>query len=531
MATPSYTEDLTDIDLAELVDDYVALGGGGAGLAADIDFAIEGSYSITKQVSGARKGMAFDNGTGITIPAGDHIYTWIYCTTPGLLDSLAVGGLCVTIGDGTSARNEFHIAGATEYAFGGWLCVPIKYVTTASGSHPYRTLVGSPTGDPQYFGVIVETTTTVRAVNTGLDAMRYGTGAYITAGDSGDPATFGGFEALDAADRWGILQAVPGGYSLQGRFVVGQNNAQAATLAYFDDSNTLITLVDTFHSETDFTQIIIDHASTTFIMTNVTILALGTNNPGQLNFLDSSTTGTLTTCTFDTMGITTLEAGVTALGCVWRGCDQITANSADLDSCTISGYEGTPDTSALIWATAVDPNGKLDGCTFEMGTALTHAIEFGLLSPLTMTLVDVVFSGYHAGDEETSSAIHILRTSGTVTINVSGGTEPSYKSEGATVNIVAATTVTFDKMKDNSEVRIYDSGTGVEIAGIEDATDGSTDNRNFAWADSPANTVDYIIHNFQSGVNMYKSIRVNGYVVPNDAVTIDIQQILDRNVE
>ncbi len=85
-------------------------------------------------------------------------------------------------------------------------------------------------------------------------------------------------------------------------------------------------------------------------------------------------------------------------------------------------------------------------------------------------------------------------------------------------------------MKDNSEVRVYDSGTGEEIAGIEDATNGSTDNRNFAWSDAPANVVDYVIHNFQSGVAVYKSVRVNGYTVPNDNVTIDIQQILDRNV-
>ena len=77
MAAPSYTEDLTDIDLAEAVGSYVALGGGGAGLSADPDFAIQGANSITKQVQAARKGIAFNNGSGITIPAGDHVFVWI----------------------------------------------------------------------------------------------------------------------------------------------------------------------------------------------------------------------------------------------------------------------------------------------------------------------------------------------------------------------------------------------------------------------------------------------------------------------
>ena len=466
MAAPSYTEDLTDIDLAEATGNYVALGGGGAGLSADIDFAIQTTNSITKQVSNDRKGIVFNNGSGITIPAGDHIYVWIYCTTPGLLDTLAVGGLCVTIGDDVAARNEFHIAGASEYAEGGWKCVPIKYVTTANGSHPYRTLVGTPAGDPQYFGVIVDTTATVRAVNTSVDAMRYGTGAYITAGEGGNPATFAGFAAQNdtASNRWGILTAIDGGYSLQGRFVVGQDNTQTPTAAYFDDSNTLVVLADTFHSETDFTQIIVDHASTTFNMTGVTVLALGTINPGRLVFNNASTTSALDTCTFSGIGITTLRAGVTASDCTWRGCDQITANAADMNGSTVDDYSGATDTSAVVWNDNVDPNGEMDDMTYIKGTNTTHAIEFGLSSPLTMTLTSVTFSGYNAANGQTDSTLHIKRTSGTVTINISGGTTPSYKTDGATVVIVSGAVNVTQKVTTTLGVNIQNARVILETA-------------------------------------------------------------------
>ena len=57
-----------------------------------------------------------------------------------------------------------------------------------------------------------------------------------------------------------------------------------------------------------------------------------------------------------------------------------------------------------------------------------------------MTLTGVNFSGYGA-DGTTSAALHIKRTGGTVTINISGASAPTYKSDGATVNIESTVTV------------------------------------------------------------------------------------------
>jgi len=118
-----------------------------------------------------------------------------------------------------------------------------------------------------------------------------------------------------------------------------------------------------------------------------------------------------------------------------------------------------------------------------------------------------------------------------VNLNISGGTDitGNVRTAGATVNVISAVSVTFNKMKDNSEVRVYLTGTATEVAGIEDATAGTTDNRSFTWSAAPTTVVDYVIHNFLSGSTIYKSIRVNGYTAPTAAATIDVQQQLDRN--
>jgi hypothetical protein len=48
----------------------------------------------------------------------------------------------------------------------------------------------------------------------------------------------------------------------------------------------------------------------------------------------------------------------------------------------------------------------------------------------------MVFTGFNASNGQNDSALHIKRTSGTVTITLSGTSQPSYKSDGATVEFV-----------------------------------------------------------------------------------------------
>ncbi len=100
------------------------------------------------------------------------------------------------------------------------------------------------------------------------------------------------------------------------------------------------------------------------------------------------------------------------------------------------------------------------------------------------------------------------------------------------VTIVQSVTVTFDKMRDNTEIWVFPAGvTGIgnEIAEIEEATAGSPDDRSFSWTTSGGTVVDYIIHHFDPDGIDFQHFRVEGFEVPTSDVTIDISQILDRN--
>ena len=533
MAAPTYSEDLTDIDLAEPASTgwtaFNISGGGGGAPAFGADLGMQGLGCWDKPCSNAERGLAVNKTPGAgTVAAGVHIFVWGFCATPGITDNLATRGAYVLIGTGTSDYVQFHVEGNDTYGAGGRVgkCYVVDYVTTANtGSVPYRTVGGTPGATPTYFGYGLKTTATAKGSNMGCDAIRYGTGAYITAGDGTTPATFDGFATQNDSinNRWGILTAVGGGYELQGRFVVGQNNSKVATAAHFDDSNRVISIIDTPHSTTDFTQIIVDHASTVFNMTNVTILSLGTNNPGRLVFNNASTTAALTGCTFDTLGLTTLRAGVTADGCTWRTTDQITQNGATITNCFI---ENNSNAAAIL----SDAPNLISNTRFTSdGTG--YAIEID--TPGTYTFTGNTFSGYAATDGTTGNECIFNNSSGAVTINVGGGGDtPTIRNgAGASTTVNNNKTVTFTGLKDNSEVRIYLAADGSVVDGIEDATAGTTDNRTFAWSASAGTVVDYVIHNWQPGVAVYESIRVDGYTVPANDTSIAVQQRLDRNAE
>lgn len=529
MAVPTYGEDLTDIDLAEATTNYVAYGGGGAGLGAGPDFSMQGTNAIDKQITSAEKGILFNNAAGITMSAGDHTFIWHFTATPGVCDTLALRGVCVNIGNSDTAFVKYHVEGSDTFGAGGRVgkCYVVDQTvqTANTGSVPYRTLVGTPNGTLQYFGSGLSTNASVKSSNMGLDAMRYGTGAYITAGEVANPATFDGFATQNdnVTNRWGILTNVGGSYELQGRFVIGQDNTKTAALAYFVDSNVAVVFTDTVHSASDFTQIIVDHASTTFDLTSCAFKALGTNNPGRLVYNNASTSSTLTTCTFEAIGITTLRAGVTMDGCTSLLSDQITQNGATITDCFITNNIAT----AAILSDA--PN-LISGTSFTSdGTG--HAIEID--TPGTYTFTGNTFSGYAGTDGSTGNECIYNNSGGAVTINVGGGGDTPTIRNGtsATTTVNNNKTVTFTGLKDNSEVRIYLASDGSVVDGIEDATAGTVDNRTFAWSAAAGTVVDYVIHNWQPGVTVYESIRVDGYTVPTVDTGIAVQQRVDRNAE
>lgn len=510
MAAPAYGTDLTTITTAETITGWSALGGGASGLVQETDFFIQGTFSVSKQVSSALKGQVFNNGSTITPGANTHFFVWLYATTPGAINTLANGGMRVTIGTSLTAFNDFHVEGSETYAYGGWNCYPIRYVTTGNASAPYRTLTGSPGANPQYFGGQMNASAAVKAANFGVDVIRYGTGIFITAGEVGNAGTFGGAAAQNDsnANRWGILQAIAGGYALQGRFVIGQNTAGTATAARFESSNTLITIIDTPHTLTDFTQIIIDHASTVCNFTNITFLSLGTNNKGKLVYNNASTVSAISGCVFDGFGTTTLRAAVAASGTTWRDSESITPNGAAItDSDIISSTDSTG---------AITINSPSEMAVLERINFTNNAKAIKITAAGTYDFNGHQFSG--------NTVMVDFTGAGTCTIVPSNGSNIAQAgctaSGGGTITVNSpAVTLTLTGIAANSEVRVIRISDTTELGGQETVNTGS-----YVFTHSLGGTVVdiYIIN------NAYQWYSIRSYTLANENASIPVSQIPDR---
>ncbi len=460
MAVATYTSDLTDIFLFESTTSVTAWGGGASGLGASPDYAVQGTNAVDKQVSAAEKGFMYDNTSNFTIGADDHFFIWATLAVYGLADTRNNRGIQVNIGDDTSNFVKFHVAGSDTLPLGGANPYAVRFVNTTLTN--FRTLVGSPGTTPSWIGVGANVTGTAKFSNLAADAARIGTGYDILNGTGADPeADFAGIASDDETTREGVFYSADGGFKWQGKLRIGS----ASTACEFLDSNTNLFIVDTIHSLTDFTEFLVENSSSIVTLSNVNFIALGTNNPGRLEAITSAATLTFTNVGFIDFGATILGTGSTFSGCRWIGAGIVTANGADLSDSSISGYEGTADTSPLIWDVATDPDGKLDNMTFTKGTAATHAIEFGTTSPLTMTVRGMTATGYNSANANNDSTFHVKRTSGTVTINVINGTGNfSYRTDGATVNIVIDPVSTKFTVKDVDGAAIQNARVLAETA-------------------------------------------------------------------
>ena len=183
-----------------------------------------------------------------------------------------------------------------------------------------------------------------------------------------------------------------------------------------------------------------------------------------------------------------------------------------------------------------DTIGLTDGARYYVN--VISATNFSLHRSKHNALADtnrVPLNATGTGETHTfySGKAAIVNTSGgLVTLNVGGGAVAmSVRNVGVATTVVNNNiSVTFAGLKDNTEVRIYETGTATVVDGIEDATAGTTDNRTFSFSAAAALGVDYVLHNFENGVSVYKTIRVVNYTIPSTDTTINVQQVLDRNV-
>ena len=133
-----------------------------------------------------------------------------------------------------------------------------------------------------------------------------------------------------------------------------------------------------------------------------------------------------------------------------------------------------------------------------------------------------------------ANAAFVNSTGGTITLQVSGGgTAPSIRNVGANSVTITENNValTFTGMKDNTEVRVFAAGTTNELAGIENATDGSSDDRSVTFSLAASISVDVRFAQGQAADGLYYLVPpADTFSITWPTLTTDlpVTQVLDR---
>jgi hypothetical protein len=429
------TNNMTRISGIDTTDSWtnanVPTGGGGAG--ANTDIFLQGDQSLGRRqtTTGATPaGFALiDNADNDCSASGTHVGMWLWVTQYSIIQAFR----CL-LATGTTPSSNYDYWALTPSkwpALGGWVRAWVDVTTGTTGAGTYTS------STTRCYGIQVSFTGTPGGTspNLILDSADYVTGPALTL--TGTGGVWQDFATADenTSNQYGVFRSVGGVRNQWARVQLGTSGSSLV----FNDSGFTIVFVEQEHVAADWMGISVDlqNASTNIDWASGVIKSAVTGIRGDLVVTGTSGTFDASGMLFQFLRLVTLTSATTILDSSFVGCGQITAAGADLSGISVSAYEGTADTSALIWNVATDPVAKLDGGKFTKGTAATHAIEFGTTSPTTMELVNMTFTGYGA-DASTSAALHFKRTSGTVTVTLTGTSTPTYKSDGATIVFVTA---------------------------------------------------------------------------------------------
>lgn len=444
MAAPVYTTDLTEFWL-EGATTVTSLGGGPAQLGnPETDYFIQGSECISKGAfTSAVRGFIIDGLAGdFTVPTDGAVVGFIVFTAAGSLDTQASGGLRMIIGSDDGAYDEFYVGGSDTLAYDSW----VPYAIDPNTATPD---VANSGGTERWVGTLADLPTAAGPTKgnpIGMDAIRYGRCRIdYTVGDSGDPATFDGAEAVGnvGGTRWGLLELLGGAYQTQGFHSIGTSG----TAVDFRDADKVLFWRKLLNNLTDdavsanFNRVEVINAGSNCDMNNIIWTALGTRARGQ--FVHTAGTCDLMACQFFNWDTFTFIAASVATDCAFTDCRAITAPGSTLNGSSIITPDIAANTSGLIWNVATDPDGLLDDMTFTKtsGTA-HHAIEFGTAIPTAAnyTLRGCAFGTDFSATEDGSvgdETFHFLDTTGTITLNLVGCTgNAGYRTEGVAVSII-----------------------------------------------------------------------------------------------
>lgn len=202
--------------------------------AVDTDNFIQGASSIGLKVSAATTAYMYNNGSTVNL-SNTHIYIWMECSTAGLLDTFANGGIRIRVAGATATNyGEWYVAGKDTYG-GGFKCFVIdtaKAFSATGGTPPALTAIQHVGGVFKMIGTLMGNFN-----NTHIDVIRYGTGLKITAGTIGTPGTFDDIVSDDnsTTNAYGIIKRSGGVIFLQGELQFGDTSSGTTIFADTDE--------------------------------------------------------------------------------------------------------------------------------------------------------------------------------------------------------------------------------------------------------------------------------------------------------
>jgi len=458
MATPSYTEDLTDIATGDEGSGWVNFSTNEQGTPqyGDDEYPyIQGMYAVTQTCSKSKTlgNLGYDYGSTISLPTDGAFLVWQAFSSPFAIDDYAgtstgTAGLAVLVGNDVSNFDVWFVGGSDKspMPYGGFQCHAVNTTVArdelGAGTKTIDRYVGAQVALTAYPG---------KGEPHQVDVMRFGRcSAIFEFGESADYAIVSGFAAENDIhnNRWGLIQVVPGGYLWQGRWQLGS----ASNAVDFRDSNVTIFVKWTPKVTANFNTVEVINSGSNVEMTGFKFICLdpaGTASKGRWITTDDAPV-VLISCSWEDWATFDFDSNTIVLSCTFLRCEQIDPQQADLSfsnvlesSATGGGADGG---AALLWDVAADPNTYLNDMTFSKGAGSHHAIEFGTSAPQTINLTNMTFTGFHVDDQETTSVLYFQDTGGDVTWTVlhsgTSGTVSYYKERpGDTVNITSSVPV------------------------------------------------------------------------------------------
>ncbi len=471
----------TRVDNADTLTGWTAFkiegSGGGASIFASVgtvDLVKQGTNAVASITNKTRVQLYFtfaagydftsgSSGTGATKVPNGNAYVWAAFLAAGQAFTKAAGGLQISLGDGSNT-SYWNVAGSDTYTGG------FKKWAVNTGIAPNENNGSNANlGDITQIGFVTDVGgTTTRFDNFVVDAMEVGTGLSFQ-GTTVNNALFTESVAQDSVTVIGVLRIEEGIIFSQGSLAftgtamtsIGETLVFTDTLggAYtynFDITGT-VTITNSSISAAGLVDYNFNSASATaFTMSGGSL----TNFASLITGAGQTTSGVV----FSSGGTSAIANDVT--GSTFNQCGLITLTGS-LDACSV--YNSTSASSVTTSSLA-----NLTGNDF-ISDGSNHAVELTSIGGGSMTWSSIT-TGYATGATGSpvtptstgNESLFVNVASGTLTINVDGGTVPSIRSAGAIINIVAGlATLTLKGLVTGSDIIINTSGTNTPLVDID----------------------------------------------------------------